>query len=65
MRISAPFRDRPKEALIREFQSLPLELTLTCMKPGSGMHCGDCNKCQERRTAFARAGVVDRTRYAI
>jgi 7-cyano-7-deazaguanine synthase in queuosine biosynthesis len=28
------------------------------------MHCGDCNKCRERREAFRDAGVEDRTRYA-
>jgi len=28
------------------------------------VHCGDCNKCRERREAFHDAGVEDRTRYA-
>jgi 7-cyano-7-deazaguanine synthase len=26
-------------------------------------HCGDCNKCTERRDAFQEAGVQDRTKY--
>jgi 7-cyano-7-deazaguanine synthase len=64
IRISAPYRGRRKEELIREFQALPLDLTLTCMQPLSGVHCGACNKCQERRDGFARAGVADRTSYA-
>ena len=28
------------------------------------VHCGDCNKCRERREAFRDAGIEDRTRYA-
>jgi 7-cyano-7-deazaguanine synthase len=31
---------------------------------GSLLHCGNCNKCRERREAFRDAGVPDRTRYA-
>jgi 7-cyano-7-deazaguanine synthase len=33
---------------------------------GNGVliHCGDCNKCRERREAFREGGVADRTRYA-
>lgn len=64
VRISAPYRERHKDTLIREFQSLPLELTLTCMLPREGEHCGKCAKCRERRDAFRDAGVLDRTLYA-
>jgi 7-cyano-7-deazaguanine synthase len=66
--ISAPYRQRHKAAIIAEFPDLPLELTLTCMSPqldGSALvHCGACNKCNERQVAFRDAGVEDRTRYA-
>ena len=61
--IEAPMRGLHKEDIIRRFKELPLELTLTCMDPNDGRHCGRCNKCHERRTAFQRAGVVDRTVY--
>jgi 7-cyano-7-deazaguanine synthase len=27
-------------------------------------HCGRCNKCAERRKAFADAGIADGTPYA-
>lgn len=65
IRIVAPYRGRRKEELIREFQEMPLELTLTCMQPHGAIHCGACNKCQERRDGFTRAGVRDRTRYLV
>ena len=41
-----------------------LELTLSCMQPQRGLHCGRCSKCRERREAFAEAGVDDPTAYA-
>lgn len=28
-------------------------------------HCGDCNKCTERREAFRESGVEDRTEYLV
>jgi 7-cyano-7-deazaguanine synthase len=42
-----------------------LELTLSCMNPQNGRHCGQCSKCRERRDAFNEAGVVDPTAYAV
>jgi 7-cyano-7-deazaguanine synthase len=41
-----------------------LELTFSCIDPQEGEHCGRCNKCAERRRAFATSGLVDRTTYA-
>ena len=43
---------------------VPLELTLSCMNPRNGLHCGQCSKCRERRDAFNDAGVADPTAYA-
>lgn len=43
---------------------VPLGLTMSCMNPREGLHCGQCSKCRERRDAFAGAGVADPTRYA-
>jgi 7-cyano-7-deazaguanine synthase len=64
--IAAPFARMHKSDVIRLGMELgvPLELTLSCMNPQQGLHCGQCSKCRERRDAFAEAGVVDPTGYA-
>jgi 7-cyano-7-deazaguanine synthase len=63
--VVAPYRELSKSDVIRRGADLPLELTLSCLRPTpDGRHCGDCNKCRERVEAFAAAGVADRTRYA-
>ena len=43
---------------------VPLELTMSCMEPKEGLHCGRCSKCRERRDAFLEAAVPDPTAYA-
>ena len=63
--VEAPFRGRNKAELIQSHGELPLELSLTCANPSNHSHCGDCNKCTERREAFQEAGVVDRTKYLL
>lgn len=65
--IERPFSTMRKSHVVLvgdEFQ-LPLELTLSCISPESGLHCGRCNKCAERQEAFAEAGIDDPTEYAI
>jgi 7-cyano-7-deazaguanine synthase len=62
--MKAAFRELRKWELIRQFQHLPLESTLTCMAPRGLRHCGQCNKCRERQVGFAKAGVQDPTDYA-
>jgi 7-cyano-7-deazaguanine synthase len=62
--VRAPFRGLTKEEVIRRGRRLPLELTLSCARPRGLRHCGRCTKCEERRSAFARAGVPDPTQYA-
>lgn len=64
--IDAPFADMKKADVIRlgETLSVPFELTLSCMQPIQGEHCGRCSKCRERRDAFAAAGVRDPAPYA-
>jgi 7-cyano-7-deazaguanine synthase len=42
---------------------VPFELTLSCMNPRDGLHCGECSKCRERRDAFREAGIEDPTQY--
>ena len=65
--IATPFAALRKADVIRLGLELgvPLELTLSCMNPRDGLHCGRCSKCRERRDAFAEAGVADPTRYAV
>lgn len=65
--IAAPFLGMHKADVIKLGQSLGvrLELTLSCMQPTDGMHCGRCSKCRERRDAFREAGVPDPTEYAV
>jgi 7-cyano-7-deazaguanine synthase len=64
--IDAPFSGMTKTEVIHLGQALavPFELTLSCMQPVKGEHCGRCSKCRERRDAFADAGVEDPARYA-
>ena len=56
--IEAPFASMQKSDVIRLGQRLgvPLELTMSCMQPQQGMHCGRCSKCREREEAFRQAG---------
>jgi 7-cyano-7-deazaguanine synthase len=64
LNILTPFARLSKEDVIRAGKTLPLELTLSCVNPIDGEHCGNaCNKCAERQKAFALAGIVDRTSY--
>jgi len=63
LEISTPYRGIGKHQLIDKFWHLPLELTLTCISPKNGVHCGRCNKCHERRLAFGRSKLRDLTIY--
>jgi 7-cyano-7-deazaguanine synthase len=64
--IAVPFAALHKSDVIELGMKLrvPLELTLSCMNPQNGLHCGACSKCRERRDAFIDAGVEDLTQYA-
>jgi 7-cyano-7-deazaguanine synthase len=42
---------------------VPFELTLSCMEPKDGLHCGRCSKCRERRDGFLEARIPDPTQY--
>ena len=66
LRIVAPFRTLSKVDVIARGLALdvPFALTLSCMNPVDGQHCGRCSKCRERLQAFDDAGVVDPAAYA-
>ena len=65
--IDAPFAGMHKSDVVRLGLDLhvPLELTLSCMNPDKGRHCGRCSKCRERRDAFLEIGAEDPTTYAM
>jgi 7-cyano-7-deazaguanine synthase len=63
--IEAPLASMKKSDVIRLGRSLgvPFQLTLSCMQPRNGRHCGRCSKCRERIEGFREAGVEDPTEY--
>ena len=63
--VEAPFSSMHKDDVIALGVSIgvPFELTLSCMNPAEGRHCGLCSKCRERRDGFAAARVADPTDY--
>ena len=64
LRIIRPFARSSKAAVLRRFPELPWNLTFSCLAPDSQKrHCGSCNKCAERRRAFAQARITDPTEY--
>jgi len=64
--IDAPFVSMKKADVIRLGRALgvPFELTLSCMQPKDGRHCGRCSKCRERIEAFREVGAEDPAKYA-
>jgi 7-cyano-7-deazaguanine synthase len=53
-----------KKDVMQLGRKLPLALTFSCIAPVGGLHCGQCNKCAERRRAFRSVNVDDPTHYA-
>ena len=64
VKLVRPFGQMSKRQVMQLGGDLPLDLTFSCFSPAHGLHCGRCNKCAERRRAFADAGLPDPTRYA-
>ncbi|MDR3634872.1 MAG: 7-cyano-7-deazaguanine synthase [Isosphaeraceae bacterium] len=66
LRIIRPFAHLHKQEVIRRGieLDLPLAETFSCIQPVRSLHCGVCNKCEERRVAFQAAGLADQTPYA-
>lgn len=61
--IEAPLGRLTKTETLELGLRFPLDRTLSCIRPCGGAHCGRCNKCEERRLAFRRAGLPDPTHY--
>lgn len=59
-----PFARLSKRQVMETGRDLPLGLTFSCIAPVDGLHCGQCNKCAERREAFRLIAACDPTRYA-
>jgi len=64
LRISRPLAQLHKRQVMQLGRGLPLELTFSCIAPVGELHCGQCNKCQERQEAFAAVELRDPTHYA-
>jgi 7-cyano-7-deazaguanine synthase len=64
LEIATPFRELDKAQVIERGRHLALEHTFSCIDPVGDVHCGGCNKCAERRRAFAEVSVEDATSYA-
>lgn len=64
VRVLWPYLGLGKAEVMRRGRGLPLGLTFSCIRPVGGRHCGACNKCAERRRAFADAGMIDPTEYS-
>ncbi len=63
VRLARPFAAFTKQQVMQLGRDYPLELTYSCIDPRGELHCGECNKCGERREAFRLAGLADPTRY--
>jgi 7-cyano-7-deazaguanine synthase len=63
--IAAPLARLHKHDVILLGRTLgvPFALTLSCMNPSGGLHCGACSKCRERQQAFQAAGMDDPAGY--
>jgi 7-cyano-7-deazaguanine synthase len=63
VRIAQPYAGLSKVDVLQRGKDLPLELTMSCLRPAGQRHCGRCNKCAERKRAFALAKLPDPTIY--
>jgi 7-cyano-7-deazaguanine synthase len=64
LRIVRPFASMTKTDVMQLGRDYPLIKTFSCIAPLDGLHCGQCNKCGERKLAFEVAGLIDSTPYA-
>jgi 7-cyano-7-deazaguanine synthase len=64
VKLMRPLAGFTKRQVMQLGEHYPLALTFSCIAPRQNRHCGRCNKCGERQTAFAIAGLTDPTEYA-
>jgi 7-cyano-7-deazaguanine synthase len=64
LQIMRPYGHLHKTDVLCRAEGLPLEWSFSCIQPDKGLHCGQCNKCAERKHAFAVRGWTDPTTYA-
>jgi 7-cyano-7-deazaguanine synthase len=64
LEVITPFAQLAKTDVLELGRDLALEHTFSCIDPQDGQHCGRCNKCFERRSAFGASSIEDRTQYA-
>lgn len=62
--IVCPFAEMNKRQVMRLGHGHPLEMSFSCISPRRDLHCGVCNKCAERQSAFRAAELSDPTVYA-
>jgi 7-cyano-7-deazaguanine synthase len=62
--VLTPFACLSKAEVLHRGDGLALQHTFSCIDPTADLHCGRCNKCAERRSAFASSGIRDLTAYA-
>jgi len=63
IRIERPYEKLSKGQVLRRGRKFPLGLSLTCIHPQNGQHCGRCHKCAERHRAFLAEKIPDPTIY--
>jgi len=63
LQVLTPFAESTKADVLELGRGLALQHTLSCIDPKEGVHCGHCNKCAERRLAFAALQIDDVTEY--
>jgi len=64
LEVLTPYAERTKAEVIERGRGLELQHTFSCIDPRDGLHCGQCNKCAERKRAFSALAIDDATPYA-
>jgi 7-cyano-7-deazaguanine synthase len=64
LQIVRPLAKMDKAAVLQLGRHYPLTETFSCIAPIGELHCGACNKCAERKSAFRAAELADPTVYA-
>ncbi len=57
IKIQTPFAQLNKGELIAKNSDFPYHLTFSCIDPQGNDHCGNCNKCSERKEYFEKVGI--------